>query len=134
MSVSCNCGGCISRGLICVAMGNSKRVTFVVTDSQGDPVDLSTAAEIEFIVAEGVIIGGNVHAGGSVIFTKTLTDGDIIISGGGDSFSVDIFPVDSDLPTKRLNYYEANVTTSSGDVYTVSNGVYQADSTIVGGA
>lgn len=133
MSVNCNCGGCVSRGLICVAKGNSKRVTFVVSDQDGDPVDLSSAAEIELIVATGTVIGGQIQSGGTVLFDKNLTDGDIIIGGGGDSFTVDITPVDSVLPVNRLNYYEANVTTAAGEVYTVSAGIYQADATIVGG-
>ena len=134
MSVNCNCGGCVSRGLVCVAKGNSKLVTFVVSNQDGDPVDLSSADEIEFIVATGITLGGQTQAGGIELFVKRLTDGDIIIGGSGDSFTVDITPLDSVLPVNRLNYYEANVTTAAGDVYTVSAGIYQADATIVGGA
>lgn len=132
MSVNCNCGGCVSRGLVCIAKGNSKRVTFVVSDQDGDPVDLSSATEIEFIVATGTVVGGQIQSGGTVLFGKKLTDGDIIIGGGGDSFTVDVTPLDSVLPTNRLNYYEANVTTAAGAVYTISAGTYQADATIVG--
>lgn len=133
--MSCNCGDCIPRGLICAPRGNSRRVQFSVTEKpSGLPFDLSDAAEIEFIVSQGKTTGGNMGPGGPVIFEKKLTDGDVIIGGGGDLFVVDILPADSVLPNKRLNYYEANVTTDNGEVYTVSAGVYQADETTVGGA
>lgn len=132
MSVNCGCGGCISRGVICVPRGNSRRIVFRVSDSIGDPFDISAADEITFSVYTGKVTSGNVGPGGSFIFEKTLTDGDIVIGGDNASFYVDVAPADSEMPTNRLNYYEANVTTSAGDVYTVSAGIYQSDETAVG--
>lgn len=132
MSLGCNCGSCISHGVICVPKGNSKRIIFNVVDSSGNPFSISNADEIEFLVYTGITVSGNITPGGTFLFKKTLSDGGIVISGGGDSFYVDVTNTDSVIPVANRNYYEVNVTTDAGNVYTVSAGTYQADFTIVG--
>lgn len=130
--MSCNCDGCISRQLLCIGLNNNKSFLFSVLDENGDEVDISTASEILFTVSDGVIIGSNLEAGGIVRIEKRLTDGDITISGTGYQFIVDVIPADTELLVRSDSYWDATVTTSSGNVYTVKAGIFRVTKTNAG--
>jgi hypothetical protein len=130
--MSCNCGGCISRQLLCIGLNNNKSFLFSVLDENGDEVDISAASEILFTVSDGVIIGSNLEAGGTVRFEKRLSDGDIIVAGTGYQFMVDITPADTELPVKSDSYWDVTVTTSSGNTYTVKAGIFRVTKTNAG--
>lgn len=130
--MSCNCGGCISRQLLCIGLNNNKSFLFSVLDENGDEVDISTASEILFAVSDGVIVGSNLEAGGALRFEKRLTDGDIIIAGTGYQFIVDVSAADTLLPVKSDNYWDVTVTTSSGLAYTIKAGIFRVIKTNAG--
>lgn len=131
MGVNCSCGGCISRGAICVPRGDDRRVIFSVKDSDGDEYDISGASEIVFIIAEGLNMSGNVYPGGSVIVEKRLTTGGIVLAGTGYQFVVLLDTVDTaDLPAMRM-YYEARITSAGGEQYTISNGLFLSQDTMI---
>ena len=129
--MSCSCGGCISRGQICVPRGDDTSIIFDVYDSDGDEFVITGATEIVFIVAVGVIIGGTVTAGGSVLIEKRLSDGDIEIAGTGYQFVVGIDAADTADFTTSTNYYEAQITTSGGLKKTVASGVFVSENTMI---
>ena len=129
--MSCNCGGCVTRGRICIARGDDTSVTFNVYDTNGDEYDISGADEIVFIVAVGVIIGGNMTAGGAVLIEKRKSGGDIVIAGTGYQFVVSIGADDTADFTATTNYYEAQVTTSTGLKKTVAAGVFASENTMI---
>lgn len=123
--MNCSCGNCIPRQLLCMGRGNSKRFVFSVMDQDGDEVDISGASEIVFSVSEGLRVSGNIYAGGNEYFRKTLSGGDVLIAGTGYQFIVDIEPEDTELVSFTDSYYDATITTSSGNVYTVKSGVFR---------
>jgi len=129
--MSCNCGGCISRGLICIPRGNDTSIIFDVHDDDGDEFDISGATEIIFIVAGGEVTSGNMGPGGAVLIDKRLSDGEITIAGTGYQFSVAILAADTDGFDKQDNYYEAEVTTSTGLKKTVSSGLFISENTMI---
>ena len=129
--MSCNCGGCVSRGDICVPRGDDTTVIFRVYDSNGDEFDISGATEIVFIVAEGAVIGGNIGPGGSVLIEKRLTLTDITIAGTLFQFTVKIDAADTADFVMTRNYYEAQVTTSSGLKKTVASGIFTSENTMI---
>lgn len=123
--MNCGCGPdeCVSRGYICAPQGDDVAVLFSVLDQDGDEFDISGATEIVFAVAD--------ERGGLVRFVKTLTDGDIVASTNGYQFRVYLTGDDTNLPVKKVNYYEARVTNSAGEHKTVSAGAYIATRTII---
>lgn len=130
--MSCNCGGCISRQLLCIGLNNNKSFLFSVLDENGDEVDISAASEILFTVSDGVIIGSNLEAGGTVRIEKRLTDGDIVVAGTGYQFIVDVSAADTLLPVNSDNYWDVTVTTSSGLAYTIKAGIFRVIKTNAG--
>lgn len=130
--MSCNCEGCISRATLCIGGDNDKRFLFSVYDENGDEVDISDAQEILFTVSDGVIVGGNLTAGGTVRIEKRLSDSEIVIAGTGYQFIVDIEPADTDDLVQNNNYWDASVTISSGEVYTVKAGIFRVTQTNAG--
>ena len=123
MSCECEDTGCIKLGVICAPQGDDVRVLFSVYDTDGDEFDISGATEIVFLVAA--------ERGGVVYFTKRLSLGQAGISTNGYQFWVDVTDTDSVLPIARVNYYEAQVTTSAGLKKTVSAGSYIATKTAI---
>ena len=123
--MSCGCGPdeCVSRGYICAPQGDDVSVMFSVLDQDGDEFDISGATEIVFAVAD--------ERGGAVRFVKTLTDDDIVVSTNGYQFRVYLTADDTNLPVKKVNYYEVRVTNSAGEHKTVSAGAYIATRTII---
>lgn len=130
--MSCNCGGCISRALLCIGGGNDKRFLFSVLDELHDEVDISGASEIVFSVSDGIMIGGNINAGGTLRFEKKLSDGGVVIAGTGYQFVVDIGPADTALLVKSDNYFDVTITTSGGEVYTIKAGIFRVTQTNAG--
>lgn len=130
--MTCNCGGCIDRQLLCIGKGNSKTFVFSVLDQDGDEVDISSDSEIVFLVSEGVSVAGNILPGGSVLIEKRLSDGDVLIAGTGYQFVVNLSPSDTADIMKVDNYYDATLHTSSGDVYTVKAGKFRVTPTSAG--
>ena len=129
--MSCNCGGCISRGLICIPRGDDTSILFDVRDDDGDEFDISGASEIVFIVAGGEVTSGNMGPGGELLIDKRLSDGEIVIAGTGFQFVVEIIAADTINFTSRDNYYEVKVTTSSGLKKTVSSGLFISENTMI---
>lgn len=88
--------------------GNDRRVIVPVVDQANNPIDLSGAQEITWIIAK--------RPGGNPIVEKTLTGDDIMITNN-TTFKFDINP--SDTENKSGHYYhEAQVLNSAGKVYT----------------
>ena len=136
-SVMCNgnngcCGECVSRQLLCIADGNSKRFIFSVFDEKGDEFDISDIEDIVFSVSDGVMMAGGMYAGGTIRFEKKLSTTGITLAGTGYQFIVDISPADLEGLVNRDNYFEATLTTSSGNVYTVKAGILRITKTNVG--
>lgn len=129
--MSCGCGGCVTRGEICVARGDDTTVIFSVYDSEDAPYDISGATEIVFIVAEGIVVGGNIGPGGAVLIEKRLSLGEIVIAGTLFQFTVAIDAADTTGFAISRNYYEVQVTTSSGLKKTVANGVFTSQNTMI---
>ena len=123
--MSCGCGPneCVSRGYVCAPQGDDVAVLFSVLDQDGDEFDISGAEQIVFAVAD--------ERGGMVRLVKTLTDGDIVLSTNGYQFRVYLTAEDTNLPVKKVNYYEVRVTNSEGEHKTVSAGAYIATRTII---
>lgn len=130
--MSCNCGQCISRQLLCIGSGNDKSFLFSVMDENDDEVDISAASEIVFSVSDGVIVGGNLNAGGTVRFEKKLTDGDVIIAGSGYQFIVAVDASDTSQLVQLNNYWDVTVTLAGGEVYTVKAGIFRVTKTNAG--
>lgn len=126
------CGECIDRELLCIGSGNDKTFLFSVFDQDGDEFDISAASEIVFSVSDGVIVGGNITAGGTVRFTKKMSLSEITIAGTGYQFLLDISPSDTDPLVNRDYYWDATVTTSAGKSYTVKSGVFRITKTNAG--
>lgn len=126
------CGECIDRELICVGLGNSKRFLFSIFDQDGDEFDITAASEIVFSVSDGVMVGGNITAGGTERLTKKLSLSEITIAGTGYQFMLDISPSDTDPLVNRDYYWDATVTTGAGNVYTVKAGVFRITKTNAG--
>lgn len=120
---NCNCGGCISPGSICGPRGDDVSVIFSVFDTDGDEFDLTGATEIVFLVADEQL--------GNIRFVKRLTEGDIQIGGTLYQFMVTITDDDTSSLVRVNNYYEVQVTTSSGLKKTVSAGVFKAPDTMI---
>lgn len=129
--MSCGCGGCVTRGGICVPRGDDTTVIFSVYDSDDSQYDISGATEIVFIVAEGVVVGGNIGPGGAVLIEKRLSLGEIVIAGTLFQFTVAIDAADTTGFAISRNYYEVQVTTSSGLKKTVANGVFTSQNTMI---
>ena len=129
--MSCGCGGCITRGGICVPRGDDTTVIFSVYDSDDSQYDISGATEIVFIVAEGVVVGGNIGPGGAVLIEKRLSLDEIVIAGTLFQFTVAIDAADTTGFAISRNYYEVQVTTSSGLKKTVANGVFTSQNTMI---
>ena len=122
--MNCGCSdACIKPGSICAPQGDDVMVIFSIYDTDGDEFDLTGATEIVFLVAD--------ERGGTVRFTKSLSDGDISISTNGYQFSVVVTDDDTVLPVLRRNYYEVQVTNSAGLKKTVSSGSYIATRTMI---
>lgn len=126
--MSCDCG---TAGSICIPRGDDMSILFSVYDNDGDQFDISGAAEIIFIVATGVVIGGNIGPGGTVLITKKLSTGGITIAGTLYQFVVDIVSADTDGFTQTNNYYEVNIETASGVNKTVSSGLFKSQNTMI---
>ena len=126
--MSCDCG---TAGSICIPRGDDMSILFSVYDNDGAEFDISGAIEIIFIVATGVVIGGNIGPGGTVLITKKLSLGDITIAGTLYQFVVDIVSADTDGFTQTNNYYEANIETSGGVNKTVSCGLFKSQNTMI---
>lgn len=121
--MTCNEYGCVSQGEICAPRGDDVMVIVSVYDTDGDEFDLSGATEIVFAVAD--------QRGGEVRFVKRLTLGQVAISTNNFQFSVAITDNDTESLVRVKNYYEAQVTTSTGLKKTVSVGVFRSDDTII---
>lgn len=121
--MNCNDYGCIASDAICAPRGDDVRVIVSVFDTDGDEFDIVGATEIVFAVAD--------VKGGAVRIAKRLTLGDISISTNGFQFIVTITDADTESLVRVKNYYEAQVTTSSGLKKTVSAGLFRSDDTII---
>ena len=122
--MSCGCSGdtCPPSGEICVPAGDGCLLVFSVYDEDGDLFDISGSVEITFLVATS--------REGTVVFSKTMTGGDIAIAGNDYQFSLTVFRADTELLINQKNYYEATVETSGGIHKTVSAGVFSAPKTL----
>lgn len=107
-----------------VPKNNDAYLTFTTYDLDGDLVDISGASEISFAVWG--------DAGGTLIFQKLLSGGDIVIHGDNNRFSVWIDAADSASITGRIVYHECEMTNSSGRKRTVSAGQFRAENTYTG--
>lgn len=110
------------RGLIIVPRGDSARVKFSVYDEDGNPFDVSTALEIEFIVAADTT--------SPVIYTRKLSGG--AITASGNTLTVLISSALSKLPMNNKNYFELAVQLTDTQRRTVASGVYRAPDTVLG--
>lgn len=119
----CHCQGCISPGAICGPKGDDVYVVFSVFDTDGDEFDLTGAEEIVFLVADSKM--------GVVRFIKKMSEGDVQIGGSLYQFMVTITDDDTASLVKVTNYYEVQVTTSTGLKKTVSAGVFKATDTMI---
>lgn len=132
---SCECGvwdcSCIHRGFICAPRGDDSRLIVSVVDSDGDEFDIIGASEIVFIVADGMIVGGNTYPGGTVLIEKRLSDGEITIAGTGWQYVVDLSDTETAALPRNNLYYETQVTTSAGLKKTVSAGIFRAENTMI---
>lgn len=126
MSVSC-----VEGGTLCVPRGDDKEIVVCVYDSDGNEFDISGADEITFIVADGEIVGGNMGPGGNILITKTMTDGDITVSGSLYKFMFFITAAESATLPRTSLYYEAQIVTGSGLKYTVAYGIFTAKNTMI---
>lgn len=124
--------GCITRANICIGIRNDKRFVFNVFDQDGDEFDVSAATEIVLSVSDGVDVGGNITAGGTVRFEKKLSLGGVIVAGTDYQVIVDVSRTDTKTLVRSSNYYDLTVTTSSGLNYTVCSGVFTLISTNAG--
>jgi hypothetical protein len=105
-----------------VPKNNDARLIFTFQDEFGNLLDVSSAAEIVFAVWD--------RPNGTLQFTKTLSDGDVILHGNDYQFS---FWIDADdMVSVRLGYHECEVTNSAGKKRTVSAGLYRAENTYIG--
>jgi hypothetical protein len=105
-----------------VPENNDARLIFTFQDENGNLLDVSGAAEIVFAVWD--------RPDGTLQFTKTLSDGDIILHGNDYQFS---FWIDAaDMISVRLGYHECEVTNSAGRKRTVSAGLYRHENTYIG--
>lgn len=129
--MTCGCG-CVSRANLCIGLNNDKRFVFSIYDQDGDEFDVSAATDISFSVSDGIEVGGNVLAGGTVRFEKTLLTSGVAIAGTGYQVVVDVTDADTITLVKSRSYYDLTVTTSSGLKYTVSAGVFTLISTNAG--
>lgn len=121
--MNCDSHGCLSKGSICAPRGDDTLVIFSVYDTDGDEFDITGAAEIVFIAADTI--------NGTVRIDKRLTTSGVQISTNGYQFSVDLDSVDTEALVHRHNYYEVQVTTSSGDKKTVSSGILLSENTMI---
>lgn len=92
--------------------GNDRRVLVPVVDQRGDPVDISGAEEITWIISKS--------AGSSPVVTKTLTGGGVMITNNS-TFKFDIVSDDTSGRTGHY-YHEAQVVNSDGKIYTPIHG------------
>lgn len=95
---------------------------FSVYDEDGNPFDVSTALEIEFIVAA--------DTSSPVIYTRKLSSGTIGVSG--NTLTVFISSALSKLPMNNKNYFELAVQLTDTQRRTVASGVYRAPDTVLG--
>lgn len=130
--MTCSCGGCISRTVLCIGSGNDKRFLFSVFDDNNDEVDISASSEIVFSVSDGQLIAGNMNAGGIIRIEKRLSTGEVVLAGTGYQFLVNISPSDTELLMGLDNYFDATVTTSGGESYTVKAGLFRVTKTNAG--
>jgi hypothetical protein len=107
-----------------VPVDNDAYLVFGFQDENGALEDLTGATEIEFVVFESY--------GGAVEFSKTLSNGDIVIAGNDYQFAFWINAADTSGLTNRLCYHECQVTNSAGRKRTVSAGVFRAEYTYIG--
>lgn len=123
--MNCDCGPmtCIKPGWICGPQGDDVLVIFSVFDTDDDEFDITGATEIVFAVSD--------YKGGAIRIIKRLTDGDIQISTNGYQFAVTITDDDTLATVRRKNYYEVQVTTSTGLKKTISAGTFTATRTII---
>ncbi len=124
-------GGCVSRSSICVARGDDTSLVVSVYDDAGYEFDISGAIEIEFIVATGVTISGNIGPGGTVLIKKLLSSGGVVIAGSRFQFTIAIAGADTRNFTSTNNYYELRVTTSTGLNKTISAGLFKSQNTMI---
>ena len=120
--MSCGCETCPPSAEICIPSGDGVDLWFQVRDEVGNLVDISTAAEITFLVAT--------ENGGTVLFVKKMSLGEVTIDGTSAAFWTAIRRADTELLTERKNYYEATILTASGVHRTVSAGILSAPPTM----
>lgn len=110
------------RGTIIVPKGDTARLRFDVYDQDGNPFDVSTAIEIQFVVA--------IDQYSPPIISRSLTTSGIEVDG--NEITVTLFSSQSRVPTFVSNYYELAVQISTTRRRTVAAGVYRAPPTILG--
>jgi len=106
MSTSCS-----TQASFAMFAGDDIRFRISVQDQDTNPVDVSTATDIRFALAN--------QAASTPLFTKSLSNG--IFVDSANVFMVDLVPAD----TEGLNgkyYFEADITNLSGNTYTVLTG------------
>jgi hypothetical protein len=113
---------CPPTAELCMPNGDGGMFLFVVRDQDGDFFDLTGAAEITFLVADTL--------GGTVRILKTLSDGDIEISGTGRDFHLTLTRDDTTDLVRIKNYFEATVLTTGGIHHTVVSGIFRAPETM----
>jgi hypothetical protein len=89
--------------------GDSKTFAFMLTDADGDPIDLTIASVT--MTAKSVYT----DADGAAVFQKTVGDGVTVIDDTGGTITVDVEPEDtSDLSgVKHRLYFDVQVQTGT---------------------
>lgn len=93
--------------------GDDLRVAVTMRDQDGQLVDISTASAIEYAVGNSVQ--------GPKIISKTLAGGEISIASAS-VFTLDLTAADTGGLSPGGYYHEAEVETSTGEVYTALYG------------
>jgi hypothetical protein len=106
---------------ISVPKHNDARLIFTTVDEAGTLVDISGVSEIIFRVWD--------KNGGTLQFEKTLSDGDIVLHGDDNRFSLFLTNSETGAITSRLAYHECLMINSSGLQRTVSAGLFRAETT-----
>ena len=115
--------GCVARATICIPSGDDQRIIIPVIDQDGNYVDIDGAIEIVFLVAD--------ELGGTVRFTKTLTNNDIMISTNLYEMYFTISTDDSQSVVRHKSYFELRLQTSLAEYKTILTGIFKVPETMI---
>ncbi len=113
---------CIAPIDLCIGQGNDKSFVFTVRDEAGALVNISTAAQITFVVANDVE--------SPAILTKTLSGGGVVINNP-NQFTVAISDSESAALTADVLYCEVGLVASGGEKYTLGKGRFRVQDTMI---